>query len=172
MRRVIFIFYFLRTSSALGGGGAATRLFFYFFFPCSADHERDWPPCKVFFFGLATNALNVRNNNNNNIKKHLIYYKVLKHVRSTARSCLPVVNGSIASDFSTEKQRLIFTPPRIDTRIPRLLTFSGAVSYKEASISDKETGPSRSPCTCGAEVDRLGGQKGRKRDRDRDRVHD
>ena len=36
------------------------------FFPCSADHERDWPPCKVVFFGLATNALNVRNNNNNN----------------------------------------------------------------------------------------------------------
>ena len=35
------------------------------FFPCSADHERDWPPCKVVFFGLATNALNVRNNNNN-----------------------------------------------------------------------------------------------------------
>ena len=29
---------------------------------CSADHERDWPPCKVVFFGLATNALNVRNN--------------------------------------------------------------------------------------------------------------
>ena len=23
----------------------------------SADHERDWPPCKVVFFGLATNAL-------------------------------------------------------------------------------------------------------------------
>ena len=26
----------------------------------------DWPPCNVVFFGLATNALNVRNNNNNN----------------------------------------------------------------------------------------------------------
>ena len=39
----------------------AARLFF-FFFPCSADHERDWPPCKVVFLGLATNALNVRNN--------------------------------------------------------------------------------------------------------------
>ena len=42
---------------------------FFIFFPCSADHERDWPPCKVVFFGLATNALNVRNNNfslNNN----------------------------------------------------------------------------------------------------------
>ena len=38
----------------------------FFFFPCSADHERDWPPCKVAFFELATNALNVRNNNNNN----------------------------------------------------------------------------------------------------------
>ena len=37
---------------------------FYFISPCSADHEeRDWPPCnKVVFFGLATNALNVRNN--------------------------------------------------------------------------------------------------------------
>ena len=31
---------------------------------CSADHERDWPRViKVVFFGLATNALNVRNNN-------------------------------------------------------------------------------------------------------------
>ena len=67
MRRVIFYFlffilYFLRTSSSRAGGGAgggAARLFF-FFFPCSADHERDWPPCKVVFFGLATNALNVR----------------------------------------------------------------------------------------------------------------
>ena len=29
-------------------------------FPCSA--ERDWSPCKVVFFGLATNTLNVRNN--------------------------------------------------------------------------------------------------------------
>ena len=70
MRRVIFIvlFFFLRTSSARGGGGGggAARLFLFLFFPCSADHERDWPPCKVVFFGLATNALNVRNNNNNN----------------------------------------------------------------------------------------------------------
>ena len=66
MRRVFFFFYFffLRTSSAWGGGGGAARLFF--FFPCSADHERGWPRCKVVFFGLATNALNVRNNNNNN----------------------------------------------------------------------------------------------------------
>ena len=41
------------------------RHFFFSFFPCSADHERDWPPCKVVFFGLATNALNMRNNDNN-----------------------------------------------------------------------------------------------------------
>ena len=45
-----------------GGGGGAARLFLCSFFPCSADHERDWPPCKVVFFGLATSALNVRNN--------------------------------------------------------------------------------------------------------------
>ena len=66
----IFLF-FLRTSSARGGGGGGRcQTFSFSFFPCSADHERDWPPCKVVFFGLATNALNVRNNNNNNY----IYY--------------------------------------------------------------------------------------------------
>ena len=36
-------------------------------FPCSsADHDWNWPPCKVVFFRLAANTLNVRNNNNNN----------------------------------------------------------------------------------------------------------
>ena len=45
-----------------GRGEGAARLFF-FFFSCSADHERGWPLCKVVFFGLATSALNVRNNN-------------------------------------------------------------------------------------------------------------
>ena len=33
-----------------------------FSFHCSADHERDWPPCEVVFFELATNPLDVRNN--------------------------------------------------------------------------------------------------------------
>ena len=68
MRRVI-LFYFLFFSPneqrAGGRGGWRCQTFFFSFFPCSADHERDWPPCKVVFFGLATNALNVRNNNNN-----------------------------------------------------------------------------------------------------------
>ena len=49
-------------SSERGGGGRC-QTFSFSFFPCSADHERDWPPCKVIFFGLATNVLNVRNNN-------------------------------------------------------------------------------------------------------------
>ena len=35
----------------VGGGGYAARLFLLFSFPCSADHERDWPPCKVVFSG-------------------------------------------------------------------------------------------------------------------------
>ena len=35
----------------MGGGwrGYAARLFLLFSFPCSADHKRDWPPCKVVF---------------------------------------------------------------------------------------------------------------------------
>ena len=48
-----------------GGWGGAAILNFFFFFPFSADHRRDWPPCKVVFLGLATDALNVRNNDNN-----------------------------------------------------------------------------------------------------------
>ena len=68
----LFFYFFLRTSSARGGGGGGGALpDFFFFFPCSADHERDWPPCKVVFFGLATNALKVRNNNNNNNNKYV-----------------------------------------------------------------------------------------------------
>ena len=63
---LLFFNFFLRTSSARGGGGALPDFFFLFLFPWSADHEWDWPPCEVVFFGLATNALNVRNNNNNN----------------------------------------------------------------------------------------------------------
>ena len=67
-RDFIFIFLFLFERAARwGGGGRALPVFFFLlFFPCSADHERDWPPCKEAFFGLTTNALNVRNNNNNN----------------------------------------------------------------------------------------------------------
>ena len=59
---------------ARGGGGVRCQTFSFSFFPCSADHERDWPPCKVVFFGLATNALNVRNNNNNNIQTYIHTY--------------------------------------------------------------------------------------------------
>ena len=58
-------FLFSPNEQRAGGdvGGALPDFFFFLFSPCSADHERDWPPCKVVFFGLATNALNVRNNN-------------------------------------------------------------------------------------------------------------
>ena len=63
MRRVFFLFFFFERAARGGGGGALPDFRFFLFYPCSVDHERDWPPCKVVFFGLATNALNVRNNN-------------------------------------------------------------------------------------------------------------
>ena len=64
---IIIIIFSPNEQRAEGGGrGVRCQTFSFSFFPCSADHERDWPPCKVVFFGLATNALNVRNNNNNN----------------------------------------------------------------------------------------------------------
>ena len=46
MRRVIFVFIFSeRAARRRGGARCQTFFFFFFFFPCSADHERDWPPC-------------------------------------------------------------------------------------------------------------------------------
>ena len=72
----LFIYFIFSPNEQRAGGRGAVRCqtFFFFFFPCSADHERDWPPCKVVFFGLATNALNVRNNNNN-IHTYIHTYK-------------------------------------------------------------------------------------------------
>ena len=62
-----------------GWGRVCCQTFLLFSFPCSADHERDWPPCKVVFFGLAINTLNVRNNNNNNnIGEKGYYYSMEK----------------------------------------------------------------------------------------------
>ena len=59
----IFLFFlFFSPNEQRAGGGRRCQTFSFSFFPRSADHERDWPPCKVVFFGLATNALNVRNN--------------------------------------------------------------------------------------------------------------
>ena len=69
---VLFLFFYERAEREGGGGRGRCQTFSFLFFPCSADHERDWPPCKVVFFGLATNALNVRNNNNNNRVVYII----------------------------------------------------------------------------------------------------
>ena len=66
----MYIYIFFSPTSSVGRGGLPD---FFFYFLCSADHERDWPPCKVVFFGLATNALNVRNNNNKNNNIHTVF---------------------------------------------------------------------------------------------------
>ena len=57
---VLFLFWFLGRvalseyfffSKRAAWGGALPDFVFLFSFPCSADHERNWPPCKVFFSG-------------------------------------------------------------------------------------------------------------------------
>ena len=57
MRRVILILFSPNEQRTGGGGGGGGGLpdflfFIFYFFPCSADHERDWPPCKVVIFGI------------------------------------------------------------------------------------------------------------------------
>ena len=49
--RSLILFIFSERAVWGAGGGGAARLFLLFSFPCSADHERDWPPCKVVFSG-------------------------------------------------------------------------------------------------------------------------
>ena len=77
MRRVIFHFLFSPNEKRAGGAGwgDTARLFLFFFLPCSVDHERDWPPCKVFFFGLATKAMNVRNNSSEGLGAFRFFFK-------------------------------------------------------------------------------------------------
>ena len=52
MRRVIYFILFSPNDQRAGGGGALPDFFFFLFSPVQ----------QVAFFGLATNALNVRNN--------------------------------------------------------------------------------------------------------------
>ena len=64
MRRVISIFIFSERATRGGGGGRGGAARHFFFFPVQQTtsgigHRVKW------FFGLATNALNVRSNNNN-----------------------------------------------------------------------------------------------------------
>ena len=56
MRRAIFYFILFSPNEQRGGGGGrggagggGCRQTFFFFFLWSADHERDWQPCKVVF---------------------------------------------------------------------------------------------------------------------------
>ena len=86
-----FYFYFSPNElcgGCWGGGGYAARLLLLSL-PCSADHKRDWPPCKVVF---RVGTLNVRNNNN-------IQRKACQAEKATLRStytmmiCNPAAHG-------------------------------------------------------------------------------
>ena len=61
MRRVVFFVFFLRTSSARGGAGCCQTFSSDFFFLFSRPRA-GLATVYSSFFGLATNALNVRNN--------------------------------------------------------------------------------------------------------------
>ena len=75
MRRVILCYFIFSPNEQRRGGGCAARLYFLFSFPCSVDHERDWQPCKVVFFELATKTLNVRNNNPEGLGAFRFFFK-------------------------------------------------------------------------------------------------
>ena len=83
MRRVIIFsssfssFFSERAARRGGGGGALPDVFFLLFFPCLNSRPRAGLATVLSsFFGLASNALNVRNNNNNNNKEENLYENV------------------------------------------------------------------------------------------------
>ena len=94
-----------------GGGGGGALPDFFFFFSCSADHERDWPPCKVVFSGLVTNALNVRNNNNNNISFSHFPLLPISNVTVVHQCCLtPTEMKNMSSRKHLSPSTLHFSP--------------------------------------------------------------
>ena len=75
--RDFLIFYFIififspNEQRARGGGGALPD-FFFSFFPCSADHERDWPPCKVVFFRVGNQCAECEKQQQQQYKWHFL----------------------------------------------------------------------------------------------------
>ena len=64
---MIFILFSIINNEQRGGGGAGALpdFFFFLFFPVSRTRA-GLATVRSSFFGLATNTLNVRNDNNNN----------------------------------------------------------------------------------------------------------
>ena len=120
--RVLFLYFSpneQRGGRGGGGAGCAARLFCFLFFPCSADHERDWSPCKVVSFGLATNTLNARNNNNivkqgnvlfDGLQRQNLYTAVSSYLRYLRRLGLGCINQScVKSERLRFSQRAVYT---------------------------------------------------------------
>ena len=61
MRRVIFFFFFSERAARVGVGGGGRCQIYLFILPVQHTTSRIGHRVKYFFFGLATNALNVRN---------------------------------------------------------------------------------------------------------------
>ena len=73
--------------------------FVFVSFPCSADHERGWPPCKVVFFGLATSTLNARNNNNSNNRRAGIEAEGYLFIRALVVCCVVLTSSAAAAVY-------------------------------------------------------------------------
>ena len=112
-----------------GGGGYAARLFILLSFPCSADHERDWPPCIVVFFGLATNTLNVRNN-----KQQQLVVQNKNIVITTSLQCKLRSTANTRVHKSKNKEAVRFLSHRILMR-----RVSRVKNYLQKQFSDQRT---------------------------------
>ena len=120
----VFIYFSPNEQCGGVGGGYAARRFLLLFFPCSADHERDWPPCKVVFFGLATNTLNVRNNNNIN---NAMLYGVTESPCGLPKSCKEYDSACSIESWHFATMFMVITYSRVwinRVRLPILLVVS------------------------------------------------
>ena len=100
----------------MGRGGGAARLPLLLYFSCSADHERDRPPCtKVFFSGWlsirSTSETNNNNSNNSNLCSTLIVVVVVVVVDSHLQRIV------LATEETTVTQQVSHRPIKCQSRL-------------------------------------------------------
>ena len=135
MRRVIFYFILFlkkkkfseRAARGGGGGGALPDFFFFFFFPCSADHKRDWPPCKVVFFRVGNQCAECEKQQ----QQHTYI-----HTGGTS-------NASQATAGGTSSGRSSLTTSTGGTSNAPQLTAGGASSGRKRAVSPRLPGRKR-----------------------------
>ena len=87
-------FYLFSPNEHRWRGMYAARLLLLFSFPCSADHEQDWPPCKVVFFRVGNQYAECEKQQQHQHKQKVVCLLVVATLpfRNRPQAPLPLVS--------------------------------------------------------------------------------